>query len=273
MAREYRILAAVGPVFPPAPRVVRLCEDLSVLGVVFFLMERRPGIILRKSVPAELDALPQFRARVSDAFIDCLIEFHSIDVSAEPLASLGRPDGFVERQVKGWSDRWYRARTAGVPDIDRVIHWLAANIPQSGPPTLVHNDFKLDNIVLRAENPIQVEALLDWEMTTIGDPLADLGLALTYWAHADVPGMARLTSEPGWATRDQLVHAYATHTGRDVSAVPYHEVLGVFKLAVILQQIYFRYANGQTTDERFRYFDRAVADLAARAAHLMDAAG
>ena len=273
MVREFAVLSAVSPVFAPAPRVYRLCQDPAIIGSTFFLMERRRGVILRSSLPPDLSAIPNCQKKVSEAYLECLVRFHAIDVSVEPLASLGKPDGFVERQVRGWAERWNRAKTAELPEMDRVIAWLASHLPLSGTPSLVHNDYKLDNIMLREGDPGEVEALLDWEMTTIGDPLADFGLALTYWAHADVPGMARITTQPGWATRDELVEQYARRTGRDLSALPYHEVLGVFKLAVILQQIFFRYFKGQTHDERFKHFDQAVAELARTAARLMEAAG
>lgn len=273
MVREYTVLSAVAPLFPPAPRVYKLCEDPRVIGAAFFLMERRHGVILRSTVPEEVSSVAGYQGKVSRAFLDCLIRFHAIDARQDGLRALGKPEGFVERQVRGWADRWMRARTRAMPEMDRVIAWLASRIPPSGAPTLVHNDYKLDNIMLRLGHPEDVEALLDWEMTTLGDPLADFGLALTYWAHADVPGMARLTTQPGWATRDNLVHEYALRTGRDVGTLPYHEVLGVFKLAVILQQIYFRYVNGQTRDERFSRFDVAVAELARTAARLGEAAG
>jgi aminoglycoside phosphotransferase (APT) family kinase protein len=275
MAREYRILAAVGPCFSPAPRVYALCEDPKVIGATFFLMERRRGVILRETVPPQFAAIPDHPARLSQAYLDCLIAFHAVDARQEPIASLGKPEGFVERQVRGWSERWKHARTADLPEMDRVIQWLGSNIRQSGDTTLVHNDYKLDNLMFDSADPARIEALLDWEMTTIGDPLADFGLALTYWCHAEVPGMRRsgqgvLSTQPGWMTRDELVRHYAQRTGRDLSALPYHEVLGVFKLAVILQQIYYRYVNGQTRDERFRDFDQAVAQLASRAACLME---
>lgn len=273
MAREFAVLSAVAPVFRPAPRVYRLCQDASVIGSTFFLMERRHGIILRTSAPPEITAIPGYQAKVSQAFLDCLVSLHSIDVSRQPLASLGKPEGFVERQVRGWAERWARAKTEELPEMDGVIKWLSARLPQPGVPSLVHNDYKLDNLMLRADDPGEVEALLDWEMTTLGDPLADFGLALTYWVHADVPGMERITTQPGWATRDALVQEYALRTGRDMSALPYHEVLGVFKLAVILQQIYFRYFNGQTRDGRFQHFDQAVARLARTAARLVEEAG
>ena len=173
----------------------------------------------------------------------------------------------MERQVKGWAGRWERAKTEELPEMERVVKWLHEKMPVSTDSTLVHNDYKLDNVMMRPTGD-RVEAVLDWEMTTLGDPLADLGLTLCYWtwaskAAADDPHPATpvITLQPGWFTRDEFLHRYATRTGRDVTDVGYHEVLGIFKLAVILQQIYYRFHVGQTQDERFRHFDRRVRGL------------
>ncbi len=252
MAREFRVLKAVHPHFPEAPEVFRLCEDPSVIGSTFFLMERRQGFVLRNEPPSR---------QASQAFIDCLVRLHAVDVSLPEIAALGKPEGFVERQVRGWSDRWQRARTAGLPEMDRVIRWLQNELPPSGAPTVVHNDYKLDNVMLSSEGD-RVEAVLDWEMATLGDPLSDLGLSLCYWQ----------SGPPGGYTRDEFVLRYAQQTGRDVTHLGYHEVLGIFKLAVILQQIYFRYHRGQTQDERFRHLDERVRTLVGWAAGKVDRA-
>ncbi|MGA2882119.1 MAG: phosphotransferase family protein [Bryobacteraceae bacterium] len=276
MAREYRVLHAVNPHFPEAPQVFLLCEDPSVIGNTFFLMERRRGLVLRDSVPGELMAIPDYPRLVSEAFIDCLVRLHSIDVSLPGLNSLGKPEGFVGRQVRGWADRWNRAKTEEIPDMDRIVRWLHEFLPPSVDVTLVHNDYKLDNVMLRPEGA-GVEAVLDWEMTTIGDPLADLGLTMCYWAWASVaaeddphPATPGLTTQAGWYTRDQFLQRYAERTGRDLTDIRYHEVLGIFKLAVILQQIYYRFHQGQTQDERFRTFDRRVRGLIRLAASLIE---
>ncbi|HTB16638.1 MAG TPA: phosphotransferase family protein, partial [Bryobacteraceae bacterium] len=215
--------------------------------------------------------------RISRAFVDCMVELHSVDVEKHGLISLGKPEGFVARQVKGWSERWQRARTADNPEMDRVMAWINSTIPPSGKPALVHNDFKLDNVMLDANTPDRLEAVLDWEMTTIGDPLADLGLTMCYWTWASVaaqddphPATPGLTAQPGWFTRDQFLQRYAQRTGRDLTHIRYHEVLGLFKLAVILQQIYYRFRQGQTQDERFRSFDRRVRSLIRMAASLIE---
>ncbi len=257
MAREYGVLAAVHPHFPAAPRPVLLCQDTSVIGSVFFLMERRTGVILRNCVPPEFQGREQ---EISRAFVDCLADLHSVDVAATGLISLGRPEGFLDRQVRGWADRWQRAKTEEVPDVEAAISWLGARLPLSPRPSLVHNDFKLDNIMLDASDPGRVVAVLDWEMTTIGDPLADVGLTLCYWTAAS---RFSVTNGPGWYSRDQILEHYSGRTGLDVSAIGWYEVLGIFKLIVILQQIYQRYVRGQTRDERFRDFDKEVKHLAA----------
>jgi aminoglycoside phosphotransferase (APT) family kinase protein len=272
MAREFRVLQMVHPHFREAPAVFHLCEDPTVLGAVFFLMERRHGLILRDDVPPQLAKVPNYAQRVSEAFIDGMIRLHAIDASSPGLIALGRPEGFLARQVQGWADRWNRAKTDDVPKMDSVIRWLIDRRPVSPAPTLVHNDYKLDNIMLavaslgRIEAVDKIEAVLDWEMATVGDPLADLGLTLCYWAWAEAPqlrtrAVPALTSQAGWYTRDQFVQRYAERTGRDLSHIAYYEVLGVFKLAVILQQIYYRFRRGQTQDARFQDFGERVRGL------------
>lgn len=275
MAREFRVLQAVHPHFPPAPQVYLLCDDPAVIGATFFLMERRRGVVLRDHIPASITSQENYANRISRAFIDCLVQLHTVDVEKHGLVSLGKPEGFVARQVKGWSERWERARTQASPEMDRVMGWLAATIPPSGPPTLVHNDFKLDNVMIDNLSADRIEAVLDWEMSTVGDPLCDLGLTLCYWNSPLVPGtgLEAITAGPGWFTRDEFVARYAEKTGRDLSALHWHEAFGVFRLAVILQQIYFRFWRGQTHDERFRTFDQRVQTLTELAVHLMEQAG
>jgi aminoglycoside phosphotransferase (APT) family kinase protein len=278
MAREFHVLEAVHPVFPPAPRVYVLCEDPAVIGATFFLMDRRQGVVLRRKVAPEFAGDPAFPRKASAGFIDCLAQLHSIDVAQQPLAALGKPNGFLERQVRGWTERWQRAKTEELPGMDRLIEWLSSRLPASARPTLVHNDFKLDNIMLDAHNPGRVEAVLDWEMATVGDPLVDLGCTLCYWTQAGDPEMrggslSGITAEPGWYTRTELVDRYAEKAGRDVSGLGYYEVFGLFKLGVILQQIYFRYHRGQTRDERFSDFHLRVRGLMRAAVELAERLG
>jgi aminoglycoside phosphotransferase (APT) family kinase protein len=279
MAREYRVLHAVHPHFPEAPQVFLLCDDPSVIGGAFFLMERRLGMVIRDSLPRQLAEIPDCPRRVSEAFIDCLVRLHSINVSDAGLGPLGRPEGFVERQVRGWAERWNRAKTEDLPvvdqqEMDRIVQWLRDRLPPSGGVTLVHNDYKLDNVMLRSDGA-RVAAVLDWEMATIGDPLADLGLTMCYWSWASVaaeddphPATPGVTAGPAWYTRGEFLERYAQQTGRDLAHIRYHEILGIFKLAVILQQIYYRFHQGQTQDERFRTFNRRVRGLIHLAASL-----
>ncbi len=274
MAREFAVLQAVHPFFPPAPRVFLLCEDPAVIGATFFIMERRRGLVLRGEIPPQFKT-SDFARRFSAAFIDCLAQLHQVDIARHGLEALGRSAGFLERQVRGWSERWERAKTEEIAGVDRVVRWLTERLPASGPPTLVHNDYKVDNVMADARDPGRIEAVLDWEMTTVGDPLLDLGCTLCYWREAGDPEtrgapLDALTTGPGWFTRAELTARYASATGRDLSALPYYEVLGLFKLGVILQQIYFRYVRGQTRDERFREFDRRVKGLMQAAFDLVE---
>lgn len=273
MAREFRVLQAIHPHFAEAPQPIHLCDDASVIGAVFFIMERRCGTILRGALPPEFTQVPEHGRKLSEAMVDGMVRLHAIDVSDPALAALGKAEGFLERQVHGWTERWQRARTDTVEPMEVVSGWLANNMPVSPPPALVHNDYKLDNVTFRSVS--HVEAVLDWEMATIGDPLADLGLTLCYWSWVNEPGVAlgpvpSLTSRPGWFTRDEFVACYAERTGRDLSQLSYYEIFGIFKLAVILQQIYFRFRRGQTQDERFRHFDQSVDSLARLAASLVE---
>jgi aminoglycoside phosphotransferase (APT) family kinase protein len=275
MVREYHVLRAVHPHFPQAPQAHVLCEDPAVLGAPFFIMERRRGLILREEIPAAFEAVNGHPRMIGEAFLDALVKLHSIDPSMPGVRELGKPEGYVERQVRGWADRWERAKTENVSELDQVVRWLAGNIPAPLAPSLIHNDYKLDNIMFAADSPDRVEAVLDWEMATLGDPLSDLGLALCYWAWAiaeevRAAGIPALTSRPGWYSRDELVERYAELTRRDVARIGYYEVLGVFKLAVIIQQIYSRFHRGQTQDERFRNFGERAAALGRLAARLAE---
>lgn len=263
MAREYRVLAALAPVFAKAPHVLHCCEDARVVGATFYLMERRRGRTYR-----EASEIPGDGRLTSEAIVDTLVELHGIDLETAGLMELGKPVGFVGRQVKGWTERWERARTEPVPQLDEVVAYLNRTIPPEGKPGVVHNDYKLDNLLLALDKP-RVEAVLDWEMTTIGDPLVDLGMSLTYWQVGGAHGKAGVGPE-GWLTRNQFVERYAERTGRDLRHLPWHETLGLMKIAVILQQIYFRYVGGQTRDQRFAQFGESVRRLGSLAHEQME---
>ena len=271
MSREYAVLKAVHPVFAPAPEVFHLCEDPGVIGAVFFIMERRHGIVVRGEIPRELESFANYPARVSAGLIECLANLHAVDVEANGLARLGKPAGFLERQVRGWAERWERAKTEEIAEMDQLLRWLAERMPESPAPTLVHNDFKLDNVMLDERDPGRIEAVLDWEMATVGDPLVDLGLVLCYWGQPSDPGGTKpsLTSMPGWFSRQQVIEYYGKRSGRDLSNIAYYEIFAIFKLAVVLQQIYVRFHRGQTRDERFRHFDQRVRNLIDQAVALL----
>ena len=284
MPREYRLLVAVHPLFPLAPRPYLLCEDTSIIGVPFYLMERRRGLVIRRETPKEIGDDLDLRRRVSEGMIDTLATLHSVDIYSSGLANIGKPVGFVTRQVKGWTERWHRSKTSELPEIDQVIQWLADRLPPEPDPdagrpaTLVHNDFKLDNTMLDPNDPARVVAVLDWEMCTVGDPLIDVGIFLCYWAMKEDPEARResispVTTEPGWISRPEVIDRYAEKTGRDLSGIAFYEVFALFKTAVVLQQIYFRYARGQTHDERFKSFDKRVSGLARAAWDLAERSG
>jgi aminoglycoside phosphotransferase (APT) family kinase protein len=284
MPREYRLLCAVFPLFSLAPRPYLLCEDTSVIGVPFYLMERRKGLVIRRETPKEIGDDRDLRRRVSEAMVDTLAQLHSVDIYSSGLVNIGKPIGFVTRQVKGWTERWQRSKTSDLEEIDRVIQWLGVRIPpepdlEAGrPATLVHNDFKLDNTMLDSGDPARVVAVLDWEMCTVGDPLIDVGIFLCYWAKKEDPEARResispVTTEPGWISRKEIISRYAEKTGRDLSGIAFYEAFALFKVAVVLQQIFFRYFRGQTKDERFKDFDKRVSGLARAAWELAEKSG
>lgn len=275
MAREFRWLSAVHPVFPLAPRVYLLCDDPAVVGAVFYVMERRHGIVVRHDEPPEIKDRPEVRRRVGLALVDALADLHAIDLEQAGLAHLGKPAGFVERQVRGWSDRWHRAKTTDVAEMDALAAWLVKELPPNpARPAIVHGDFKLDNLMLDARDPSRLVAVFDWEMAALGDPLVDLGILLAYWVPNAPPeqhdALTTVTTRPGWITPEEIVERYARRNGCDVSTLKFFEVFALFKIAVVIQQIYFRFVQGQTDDPRFARFGDRVAFLARRAASLVE---
>ena len=263
MAREYRVLAAVHPHFPLAPKPYLLCEDTSIIGSVFYVMERRRGIVIRTEEPAGFTE--ELRRRISGSTIDTLADLHAIDVTAHGLDTLGKPAGFVARQIKGWTERWHGAKTSDVADMEWLATWLGERIPADPPrPALVHGDYKLDNVMLDFDDPSRLIGVFDWEMSALGDPLVDLGIILCYWVHAVTgdPAIPSVTKLPGWFTRDEIIARYTSRSGADVSNLTVYEVFALFKLAVVIQQIYARFVKGQTDDPRFSALGARVADLA-----------
>jgi aminoglycoside phosphotransferase (APT) family kinase protein len=269
MAREFRWLSATHPSYPLAPRAFALCDDVSIVGSIFYVMERRHGIVVRHDEPPQISERPDVRHAVSASLVDALADLHGIDLERAGLLHLGKPAGFVERQVRGWSDRWQRSKTTELPEMDRLSQWLIAELPPNPiRPAVVHGDFKLDNLMLDAERPERLVAVFDWEMSALGDPLVDLGILLAYWVSITPAGsdaLTTVTSRPGWFTREELIDRYQARSGRDLSRLLYFEVFALFKIAVVIQQIYYRFAVGQTDDPRFARFGDRVLALARQA--------
>lgn len=267
MEREFRILEALAPVFPAAPKPYVFSDDTSIAGSPFFVMERRHGIVLDTEFPAGMKATAAMGRRISEKMVDTLVELHAIDYSKTALVEMAKPEGFMERQVKGWVGRYERAKTDDIEEVEALKQWMLENIPESQEPTIIHYDFKLNNAMF-SEDFSEITGLFDWEMTTVGDPLADLGAAMSYWIQADDPellkrGMGKppVTVNDGFYSREEFIRRYGEKSGRDVSQIDFYLTFAYFKLAVIVQQIYFRYKNGQTQDPRFANFDRFVKSL------------
>lgn len=275
MGREHTVLSALAPVYAKAPRPVALCRDEAVMGCTFYLMERREGVILRKEVPAGLALEPPVARRLCELLVDALAELHAVDFRAAGLGGLGKPDGYVRRQVEGWTERYHGSRTDELPVVLEVAAWLAAHQPADGSPALIHNDWKFDNVIFDVDLT-RVVGVLDWEMATVGDPLMDLGTAVGYWVEAGDPQpmhMLRfgLTHLPGMMTRAEVVARYAARAGRPVDDAVFYYAYGLFKTAVVAQQIYYRYATGLTKDPRFAVFIHGVRALCDQARAAIDA--
>ncbi len=257
MAREYRVLSRLWQSFPEAPRAFSHCEDETVIGSQFLLMERRHGVVVRDRVPETFGggADPDANRKLSTVVIDTLAEFHAVDPARCGLDTLGHPEGFLERQVDGWATRWERAQETPYPVADEVAGWLRDRIPHDGDTSLLHNDWRLDNMAVDAANPGICTAVYDWDMATRGDPLADVGTLMASWYD---PGEERSalspmpTDAPGWLPRGQALERYGQMSGRSMGQINWYVVFGTWKLGVVLQQIYIRWLRGQTQDERFR---------------------
>jgi len=273
MHREWVVLSALAGRFPYAPEPIAFCADPEVLGAPFFLMRRIRGLIPRRDLPPELDLGPEAMRALCERLIDVHRELHALDYRALGLADFGRPEGYVERQIAGWSRRYRDARTPDVPDFEEVMAWLEEHRPPERGAAVVHNDYRFDNVVLDPADPLRIVAVLDWEMATIGDPLMDLGASLAYWVEADdPPGLQAIrlvpTTRPGALTRREVVARYLADAGPAVGDFTFYYVYGLFRLAGIAQQIYYRFYHGQTGDPRFGRLGFAVRVLeeAARAA-------
>jgi aminoglycoside phosphotransferase (APT) family kinase protein len=266
MAREFRLLRAFyGNADVPVPQPVALCTDPAVIGAPFFVMERRRGTVVRRAIPPQFGGGEdrQINRRISEVLIDALADLHDADYRAIGLETLGKPEGFLRRQIDGWAGRYERSKTRELKVVDDMVDWLHANEPASPPPTLLHNDWRLDNMMLDADDPGRVEAVFDWDMCTLGDPLCDVGTLLASWMEAG-EGMSGASAGtmpsnvPGFMTRREAAERYGKRRGIDVGTLPYYYVFGLFKLGVVLQQIFHRYHVGQTKDARFAVFDQVA---------------
>lgn len=264
MGREFKILSHLHPVYGKVPRPLLFCQDESVLGVPFYVMERVRGVILRAQLPKGVELTADTMRPLCESFVHNLVEIHDVDYAAAGLSDLGLAKGYVKRQVDGWTRRYYNSRTDDVPEIDHLASWLANNLQaDSGAGALIHNDYKYDNLVLSPDNIAEVIAVLDWEMATIGDPLMDFGTTLGYWVDTDDDDSWKqfafgITSLPGSFSRSDLIQRYSHLSGRDVSNVVFYYAYGLLKIAVIVQQIYFRFRQGLTQDPRFAQLDKLV---------------
>jgi aminoglycoside phosphotransferase (APT) family kinase protein len=266
MSREYRVLSRLWRAFDKAPRALALCQEQEVIGGDFFVMERRPGVVVRGEVPEVFGGGrdPASNRALSEVVVDTLAELHAVDADACGLGDLGHPDGYLARQVESWARRWDHARHEHDPVADEVTAWLGARLPTSPEPTLLHNDWRLDNMAVSPDDPGTCVAVYDWEMATRGDPLSDLGTLMGSWFDpGEAPdGLGMMpTTAPGWLSRAEAVARYGAESGRELSGIDWYLVFGAWKLAIILQQIHIRWLRGQTRDERFR-------ELGAGARHL-----
>ena len=254
MGREYRVLQLLKPHYAKIPAPLAYCDNPDLIGAPFYIMERMQGVILRAHNTPGMQLAPDVLRRISEALVDNLVALHAIDIETTGLVQLGKPEGYVHRQVEGWIKRYFNAETDDIPAMHALAEWMPANIPARQSPTLLHNDYKHDNVLLDPNDLTQIRGVLDWEMATVGDPLMDLGATLAYWIEAGDPEMMRsynLSWLPGNLTRRELTERYAEKSGRNVTDIRFYYVFGMFKNAVIGQQIYARWKKGQAQDPRF----------------------
>jgi len=275
MERESGLLRKVHTVFPLAPKPYVFCNDARVMDVPFYVMERKRGFVLNDTFPPDVTPNAQIGRAISLTTVDTLVKIHAIDWQAAGLSNLGHPAGFLERQVKGWIERYTRAKTDEIAQVEPLTRWLVAHTPQSPAPALIHNDFKMNNMLFGLDDITQATAVLDWEMATIGDPLFDLAVSLCYWieptdSEAMRAVLPTVTTTVGFLTRAQFIEEYARKSGRDISSMQFYMAFAYFKLAVILQQIYARWKLGQTRDPRFEAFKTRVYTLITHAAYLTE---
>ncbi|MEO8587566.1 MAG: phosphotransferase family protein [Acidobacteriota bacterium] len=274
MAREFRVQQALRPVYPFVPEMIAFCEDPAVIGCDFYVMRLIPGLVPRARLPKGLVLDPPSARRLCLSFVDRLADLHRVDARAVGLENLGKGAGYARRQIEGWAVRYGEARTWNVPPFRRVIAWLRAHVPEDVAACVIHNDFRLDNFVLDPDDPARVVGVLDWEMATLGDPLMDLGNSLAYWVETGDDAVARATRRqpthlPGMLTRREIALAYFEKSGLAPRDTTFYEVYGLFRLAAIAQQIYFRYHRGETRNPAFRRFWLMTHYLAWRCSRLI----
>ena len=262
MEREFKVLSLLWKAgFTKVPEPILFCEDESVIGAKFYLMKRVNGVILRNRVPKGMTIEPQTFQQLSKAAIDQLVQLHQLDIKSSGLDQLGKPEGYVQRQVEGWTKRYVNAQTDDLPAMNEAAEWMVKNIPPSSRVSFIHNDYKYDNLVLNPDNLTEIEAILDWEMATVGDPLMDLGTTLAYWAEAndsDALKPFNLTWMPGNMTRNEMAAYYAEKANTKLDDIAFYYVFGSFKVGVICQQIYYRYKQGHTHDPRFAMLNHVI---------------
>jgi aminoglycoside phosphotransferase (APT) family kinase protein len=271
MPREFQILRRLHPHFALAPEVYVLCEDTSVIGAPFYVMERRHGLVLDQELPSGWTPNAALHRAIGESLVRVLVDLHAVDWQSAGLGEIGRPDGYMRRQVNGWIERFSRVRTTDIEGVNAFCDWLVEHLPDSPAPTMIHNDYKLNNVLLDFNDPRKLTAVLDWEMATVGDPLSDLAGLVVYWTEPDekdtpMGGLLSVTSEPGFPSRAEIVELYATLSGRDVSALPWYVAFAYFKVGVIIQQIFYRWYKGQTHDARFEGHGEVATMLVQKAA-------
>jgi aminoglycoside phosphotransferase (APT) family kinase protein len=258
MAREYRVISALGPTDIPVPQTIGLCTDTDVLGVHFYVMERVHGHTIRDRLPAEYPDTTATRETLSRVLMQTLGQLHSVEPAAVGLDTFGKPAGYLSRQLARWWMQWEASKTRELPEMEELRSRLDAGLPEQGAPGIVHGDYRLDNVMFAPSDPARISAILDWEMCTLGDPLADLGLLMVYWSNrADPPeliaGMALspITQQDGFMSRDELVAEYARTSSRDLSELDWYTCLGYYKLSIVAEGIHARFLMGQTVGEGF----------------------
>lgn len=272
MGREFKVLSLLKPIYPYVPAPLLYCGEEAVMGAPFYVMERVKGVILRSKPPQGLDLSPAMMRHISEKAVDHLAELHSLELK-NGLEELGKPEGYIERQVEGWIGRYYKAETDKIQHMDQTAEWLRHHMPTYDKPAFIHNDYKYDNLVLNPDDLTDILAVLDWEMATVGDPLMDLGTSLGYWSEANDPQALKygLNWLPGNLSREEVALRYAEKSGRDLNNLLFYYVFGLFKIGVIVQQIYARYKRGLTKDPRFAaliHVLNACADHAQKAIQL-----